>query len=115
MEKIIISEDGAVELLSGVIVQARKDCRYSYMRILKILGHVPETRKEMFEEATEKKLDTNKINMMDKYYNVVDFVEEDPYGVFNAYDCTSKEIIKAWVTDVPEYDEKDKYNFDIRK
>lgn len=96
-----ISEDGMVNVAVSLMDYTRHDIEQGYIAIMEMFGRIPKTSKEAYKEY-----DLTYVKTKDKYgigspmlrrlvyyrnkikhfYDSLDFLKKDPYGLFEHYD-----------------------------
>lgn len=101
-----LTDDAVIELLEQILEQARKDAIKSYQRIVKKFGFCPDTRIELNQVCKTSGIYC--VENYNRYYDVLEFIEEDPYGIFGGIQCSPKALITKWIEDYEKQKEKEK-------
>lgn len=99
MENIKLSNEGVVNIMEAIIDGVKKDFVRGYVYIMRHYHHIPSSKafyKDIKQRKRGNRMDYDIYSIMVGYYEAVDFINKDPYGIFAKAGIDN--VINEWTT-----------------
>lgn len=101
MKKIQYDEHGLDNLAAGIVERAREDFIIGYCLLKSRYGYIPTERQfiarsnRVSRKNRSKAFGSNWTSMME-YYNVIHWIEKDPWGIFGWLGVSKDRTVELW-------------------